>query len=238
MCRAGTDCPAGNIIDIGPAQGGSSIAYAQGLTKSAKDPNWKVYSIEKGHTSNALATDKVANNEQVMRKNFDAYKVSGKINIIMAYSHEAFTAQTMPSTIGLLSIDADGALDRDFKIFYNHLRPNAVIVLDDYQNIINRHGQALIKGTRSEIEKFITDQSANSLHQLTPLGKEYATYLFVNYLQTAGLLQIDTIVGTNTVFAHKPADNPLFTSQHFDEMQTIRQEMVDYFWELHNVHHD
>ena len=230
MYQYAKSAPAGHIVDIGPAQGGSTIAYALGLHDAGKE--FKVYSIEKGTSSNALQSDDADVNKSVLEKNIERYQLSGRVEVIMKYSHEAFVDHAVPSPIGLLSIDADGALDRDFNIFYNHLAPGAAIVLDDVEDMINNQGQKLLKKSESEITAYLQAKNCSDLAQMTPLGKEYTTHRFVEYLQKQNLLTIDAVCGRNTVFAHKPETAPEFTSTHYQDMQNIREQIVADFWAL------
>ena len=229
MYLSATSAPAGHIIDIGPAQGGSTIAYALGLQE--RNTTYKVYSIEKGIGSGALKGTDQADNQRILENNIKRYGVQGTVEVIMKYSHEAFADSDIPSPIGLLSIDADGALDRDFNIFYNRLAPGAIIILDDVEDMINQRGEKMLRMSEEEINEYLKAKGFADLAQLTPLGKEYTTHRFVEYLQKQNLITIDAVYGRNTVFAHKPDNAPEFTNKHHQDMQTIRQKIVTDFWQ-------
>ena len=230
MYLSARSAPAGHIIDIGPAQGGSTIAYALGLQE--RNTTYKVYSIEKGIGSGALKGTDQADNQRILENNIKRYSVQDTVEVIMTYSHEAFADSDIPSPIGLLSIDADGALDRDFNIFYNRLAPGAIIVLDDVEDMINPLGKKMLQQSEEEIAKAVQSRNCTDLAQLTPLGKEYTTHRFVEYLQKQNLLTIDAVYGRNTVFAHKPENVPEFTSTHYQDMQDVRQQITADFWQL------
>jgi len=225
--------PEGHAVDIGPAQGGTTISIAKAFMNKKNELIYKVYSIEKGHSSNALADrTHVDDNKSVLEKNLKHFCVDKMVDIIMKYSDEAFTNGTAPSPISVLSIDADGGLDRDFAIFYNNLVPNGSVILDDYENKINNRASKLLRGTNSDIEKHKTDHRADKLADGTPLGKELLTYQFVNYLKKQGLLKEGQITGGNTWFGHKPENAPEFADVHYQDMQVIRQEIEAEFWKM------
>jgi predicted O-methyltransferase YrrM len=223
--------PAGHAIDIGPAQGGTTIAIAQGYLASQKNSQI-IHSIEKGHSSNALSNGGVSENERVLKANLTRFDVNQNVAVHMAYSHEAFAAGSEPTTLGLVCIDADGAIDRDFKLFYNNLLPNGVVVLDDYEDMVNRHGKKLLQATETKIQDFITHHRVESLAETTPLGKELLIFRLVNYMKNKGLLVESEIVGSNTWFGHKPENAPEFTDVHYQDMQVIRQEIEAEFWKM------
>jgi|AntRauTorckE6833_2_1112554.scaffolds.fasta_scaffold34970_2 hypothetical protein len=225
------EAPKGHIIDIGPAQGGSSICYAKAL-QNRKETDYYVYSIEKGHTSNALKNNtNVASNQQVLQSNFKKFGVPEKIDLRMTYSHEAFTNELIPNPIALLSIDADGAIDRDINLFFNNLTHGGIVVFDDYEDIVNRHGERLLNMSENEIHDFLNSEGFSSLKSYTPLGKEYSTYRFVNYLIDEGFLEKISVVGQNTLFTRKKFDAPDFTPKNIESMLNIRNEIVREFYE-------
>lgn len=228
----GKNAPEGHAIDIGPAQGGTSISLAHGYRTAKKDTKWKVYSIEKGVASNALASKNADTNEQILRKNIQHFWLDNRIEVKMAYSHEAFGDNQIPSPLGVLSIDADGALDRDFRLFYNQLLPAGKIILDDYEDKLNRHAKRYLQMSREEIDRHTQEQGLKFFKDANPLGKEITTFRFVNYLIEQGLIKKDKIVG-NTFFGSKPENATNFTEQHYADMQNIREEMEKEFWQLY-----
>lgn len=225
--------PAGHAIDIGPAQGGSSVAIAKGLLKKNKIVDWKVYSIEKGHSSNALSSrNGIDENQATIEQNLKRFNVDSITEVIMKYSDEAFTVDSIPSPISVLCIDADGALDRDFNIFYNHVAPDGVVILDDYEDMVNRHGEKLLVGSEDDIAFHTENHRTEKLADATPLGKELLTYRLVNYMKSVGFLEEKEIVGSNTWFGIKPASAPIFDEEHLEAMRHIRQEIEAEFWNL------
>jgi hypothetical protein len=232
--KYGKQAPEGHAIDIGPAQGGTTISLAHGYRIARKNQKWKVFSIEKGLTSGALATKNVNINAQILTSNIRHFWLDNRVEIIMKYSHEAFMDKGIPCPLSTLSIDADGALDRDFQLFYNTLLPDSKIMLDDYGNIIDRQAQSRLQMSTEEIDTYLRAQGLQSFKKLNPLGKRFTTFKFVNYLIKHGFIKKDTIVG-RTFFGIKPKTAPIFTAQHYNDMQCIREEIEKQFWQLHSV---
>lgn len=231
MYQYAYDAPNGDIIDIGPAQGGTTISLALGLKESGKKAT--VYSIEKGINSNALANinDQFLN-EKILRKNIGLFNVNQYANVIINSSDRAFDNTTpQPKKLSVLSIDADGALDRDFHLFYNLIVPNGRIILDDYADIINRHGKRYIDTDYEKLEEILQEKGVKTLAEITPLGKEYTTYRFVNYIMKEGLVKMDKVIGS-TFFGEKPETAPQFHEKHLRDMKKIRAQIEKDFWSL------
>lgn len=136
----------------------------------------------------------------------------------IATSSEAFSEEEIPTPLAVLSIDADGALDRDFSLFYNELLPEATVILDDYEDKINSHGERQLDMSEAQLQACIEERGLRKLCDANSLGKEYTTFRFVNYLLKAGLLEKQAVHGS-TFFGRKPKNAPTFTKQHYNEMQ-------------------
>ena len=126
----------GQILEIGPYVGGSSIAMAMGARDSERQPK-RVQSIEPGgqfkdHPA-VPTTDILAD----LRKNLVKREVADLVTITEGYSWDAkivktFKAKFQPGEFGLFFIDADGAADRDLSAFRPLLAKGAYVVIDDY----------------------------------------------------------------------------------------------------------
>jgi hypothetical protein len=87
----------------------------------------------------------------------------------------------------MLVVDADGCLDRDFRLFYDRLLPGAPIVIDDYKP----QYVGLIHSKRG----LLVDQ------------KHRITTLLVDLFVELGLLERQKIIN-DTYFGRKPYDAP------------------------------
>lgn len=223
------NAPPGNIIDIGPAQGGSSISLCLGI-KEAGNENSKVYSIEKGEGSDALASKEKNINESVLVSNIRKYGLAGFSEVLMGDVKEVSHMVPSPMPVSGIFIDADGALDRDFNLFFNQMTDNAFVIIDDYINEINEFARNnyLKWKTQEEMDNYVKRKGAANFVDLCPLGKEYTTYRFVNYFLEKELVVKEKIIG-QTFFGRKRT-GAAFTEKHYEEMRVIRNEILDEYY--------
>lgn len=226
----------GVMLDIGPAQGGSSISLGLGIRDSGKSKLSKVFSIEKGTGSSALQSRNDENlNTITLRRNIDKYGLSDRTVVLIGDVKDVHKQVDETQPISLMFIDADGALDRDFKLFYNRLLPGAPIILDDYVDSINKRAREVYLkwSSQSELDTYVKQKGLEKFLDLYPLGKEYTVYRFVNYFLDKGLLKKDKVIGgTFTFFGHKPQNAVFDPEIHGRELLTIRQEILNRYYEI------
>jgi predicted O-methyltransferase YrrM len=121
------------IIEVGPYIGGSTIALGRGLQIGAGGP---LISVEMGgsYPSHAVPTNDIITD---LKNNVEAYGLTSVVHII-----EGFTTDTAVDaavnrildgrTIGLLFLDADGNVERDFELYRRRLSRGSILVYDDY----------------------------------------------------------------------------------------------------------
>ncbi|MDJ0533867.1 MAG: hypothetical protein QNJ70_15485 [Xenococcaceae cyanobacterium MO_207.B15] len=223
----------GIMIDIGPAQGGSSISLGLGIRDSNKSHNSKVYSIEKGVGSRALQSrNDLDLNSKTLSTNLNKYNLSDINIILMGDVKDVYQDVDQSQPISLMFIDADGALDRDFKLFYNRLLPNASIIIDDYINKINNLAKnGYLRWNQSQLDEYIEQKGAEHFIDLCPLGKEYTTYQFLEYFINKGLIKKSKVIGT-TFFGYKTIDGVFDENTHGKELQSIRQKILEKYYQL------
>jgi len=139
--------------------------------------------VEKGNGKNG-SMEKFGSKElniSTLKNNLKYFNCDHNTIVIPTKIKEAATQISNYGPLSLIVIDADGAIDRDFVLFYNLLKPGSYIIIDDYEN-----------------SKTLTPNSKNN-----PLGKKYTTYLFVNYFLNEGLIEQKELIG-NTIFCRKP----------------------------------
>lgn len=219
----------GLLIDIGPAQGASSIALGWGLLDSGKRAS-RVVSIELGQGSKALKDMKdKRTNEAVLRQNLARYEVD-RVCTVLIGSVDDVVGQVPEGDVALLCIDADGALDRDFGHFYQRLRAGAPVILDDCECKID---EKLLSRTDEEIDRYLAARRSQSkpgrtLADATPLGKHYTTFRFVQHFVERGLLETVETIG-NTFFGRKPERIAASADVSRDELRRIRSEILAEF---------
>ena len=137
----------GRILEIGPYTGGSTIALASGIKERNRE---KIISIEVG--------GKYLNHPQIpskdiisdFNKNLRKFNFENQIRLFQGWSNEPHIIQAVEKeigseTIGLLFIDADGNVERDFSNYGKYLRTNSFIFLDDYSTEDAPEKETLVK---------------------------------------------------------------------------------------------
>lgn len=171
----------GNMIELGAAHGAATVCLVKGIINSRKKSI--LFTVEKGdgEDSSMSKFGSKTFNINTLKKNLKHFKCHKKIKIIPEKITSASKQIIGHGPFSLILIDADGAIDRDFLIFYNFLLPGADIIIDDYENV----------------------KHLNHKSEKNPFGKKYTTYLFVNYFLEKGLIEKITIIN-NTLFCKKP----------------------------------
>ncbi len=165
------------ILEIGTAHGAGTISLALG----ALDKN-KVVSIDKitGGSRDKFGT--LEENKSIITNNFKFFGVEKIIDFYVGTSTEIAPKLTENLKLSVLVIDADGAIDRDFELFYNKLLPGSTIIIDDYSNYVR-------------IKK---DKKITRIDQKFKL-----THMLVTFLEQAQLLEKKKVID-DTYFGIKP----------------------------------
>jgi predicted O-methyltransferase YrrM len=121
------------IIEVGPYIGGSTIALGRGLQVGGGGP---LISVEMGgsYPSHALPTNDIITD---LKSNVDAYGLTSVVHIIEGFTTDAAVDAAVNRildgrTIGLLFLDADGHVERDFDFYRDRLSRGSILVYDDY----------------------------------------------------------------------------------------------------------
>jgi predicted O-methyltransferase YrrM len=143
----------GKILDIGTGRGASTISIALGIKQSNK--NAKIYCIDQFFQHTAKHPHKytmeknpdncIKLNLEIFLNNLKQYGVYDIVTVLEGKTTHAAERLQKEKTFSLLFIDVDGCIDRDFNLFYNLLLPGAIIIIDDYANIVNSHGKKYLE---------------------------------------------------------------------------------------------
>jgi predicted O-methyltransferase YrrM len=121
------------IIEVGPYIGGSTIALGRGLQMGGGGP---LISVEMGgsYPSHAVPTNDIITD---LKRNVEAYGLTGVAHIIEGFTTDAAVDAAVNRilegrTIGLLFLDADGNVERDFELYRGRLSRGSILVYDDY----------------------------------------------------------------------------------------------------------
>lgn len=184
-----TKVRAGLILEIGTAHGAGTIAMAL----AAKDVGSRVATVEKIMGGSRERFGGMDENLTIIRRNFEEFGVTDVIDLHIGDVEEIHDQIDTSGGIGLLMLDADGAIDRDLGIFYEHLNPGAIIIIDDYADM----GRVFKKANgRCRIDL-----------------KHRLTYRLVNHFESIGALSPDELIN-NTYFGIVPsgsADRSVFS---------------------------
>jgi predicted O-methyltransferase YrrM len=177
--------PEGDILEVGAAAGAGSIVMAWALADAGRDS--KVVSVEKCEGGSRLDFGDRDSNYARLMANLRAFGAVERVDLFPHYltgeNAGDLVARFDTPRLGGLVLDADGRLDRDFRLMWPRLSPGAPIVVDDYEN-------------------YATYEPRTSR---MPDGgmKKLLTYRLLNQLEDWGLFVRDRQLG-DTVFGHKP----------------------------------
>jgi predicted O-methyltransferase YrrM len=121
------------IIEVGPYIGGSTIALGRGLQIGGGGP---LISVEMGgsYPDHAVPTEDIVTD---LKSNVEAYGLSDIVHILEGFTTDAAIDAAVNRilggrTIGLLFLDADGDVERDFELYRGRLSRGSILVYDDY----------------------------------------------------------------------------------------------------------
>ncbi|WP_095090567.1 class I SAM-dependent methyltransferase [Mesorhizobium sophorae] len=230
--EAAVNVKEGIYVDIGPAQGGSTISIALGRRAAGRQD--LIYTADVFTGSNALKTSDVNTNVSVLKDNLAAFGVGDGINIIIVGQQDIETSIPKDASIGLLFIDADGALDRDFEQFYDRIIPGGFVILDDCED---KAIEKYVQYPPDRLEKYVKSKGAKKIRDLTPFGKHYTVYKFTKNLVSLGLMkEIKTV--NNTVFLRKTGDKAYAESGAPQALAETRDAIARDFFEAREDYFD
>jgi predicted O-methyltransferase YrrM len=155
----------GAILEIGSFIGGATTVLAHGLV--AGNIGGTVVTVERGGSSthSALPTaDKIGDT----RKTLQQFGVLDRVTIVEGMSGDESTTRRITEAlngrrIALLVIDADGQLDRDWRLYRGMMSDDAIICCDDYAAVSDQPPQK-----QAEVERWVDAAITDGL--VTDLG--------------------------------------------------------------------
>ncbi|MEO0643926.1 MAG: hypothetical protein AAFY47_11010, partial [Pseudomonadota bacterium] len=150
----------------------------------------RVYTFEKIVGGTREAYGGVDENTRIIRANFDHFGVADRIELTIGDVEDCAKVVPHDQPIGLLCLDADGAIDRDFALFYDQVRAGAPVVIDD---VLDRT-RVKPNGWQRCNRKRKVDQK----HRLT--------FNMLALFKAKGLLDEGQIHGTDTWFGRKTSE--------------------------------
>ena len=122
-----------NMLEIGAGHGASTVSLALGIQESGGDA--KLYTFEKGKGGSRDRYGDKETNIRILKNNLSKFNVQQQVNLLtqrLTYNGGPPKIIRQAAPFGLLFIDADGQLDRDFELLYELLLPGGIIIIDDY----------------------------------------------------------------------------------------------------------
>lgn len=137
----------GRVLDIGPYIGGSTIAICSGLKAAGKSP---VISIESGGSYPNHPDIPSSDIFQDLLNNIDRFGYQEYVCLLRGWSNDAHIEKAVheelgEEKIGLFFIDADGNVERDFRLYGRYFMDGCLIVLDDYTSDMAQEKEVLVK---------------------------------------------------------------------------------------------
>jgi predicted O-methyltransferase YrrM len=161
----------GAILEIGSFVGGATIVMASATQRS--NGRHPIFAVEVGGTKEH-GTMPSADIIGDLRSNLAAHGVLDRVTIIHGWSNlvsSEIAERLSGQRIGLLLIDADGNIGRDFDIYRPMLVKDAVIVIDDYIAPGNTKAASVYPWVASMIANGVLKQEA-----ILPYGTWFGRY--------------------------------------------------------------
>jgi predicted O-methyltransferase YrrM len=196
------EMPGGDAVEIGTSRGAATVAIALALKASRRAG--RVYTIER--------VGKPGSNDQkiaAIQQNFRKFGVHEGIALIMADASLAPSELPDDVSIGLLMLDCDGRIDRDFANLYDRVLPGGRIVIDDYED-----------RTHVRIMRRRRWVGVDLKHRLT--------FNLVNHFRENGYIE-DLSVVRQTLFCRKPV-----TMTH--KIVLDRERILHIYYDLINTY--
>ena len=221
----------GIVLEIGPGQGASTICFAMAMQENKHI--LKIVSIDKFYGSAALKyVDNIEENINVIKNNIDYFNLTPYIEFIPFDK----VKEDCSDNISLLFIDADGAIDRDFRRYFNNITSEGIIIIDDYEKGLNLQARTrfLKMHTIKSVNSFLYHNNIKKIEEYSFLGKQYLTYSIVNYLVDRGFIEIvENLNGT--IFCKKKDNASIYSIDNEIEIYQLRKKQSELYLIFRNM---
>lgn len=126
----------GPIVEIGTAQGAATIVMARGARAAGKPTT--VLTSDPFDRGSRLRVGSIARNLALVEQGLAEFGVADRVTVVAGTAADLIE-QADPQRIGLVLIDADGAIDRDLALLFDRIEPDAVIAIDDVDGTVHAH---------------------------------------------------------------------------------------------------
>ena len=221
------------IIDIGPAQGASTICFAMAAKKNLKIKT--ICSIDVFKGSDALKyKNSIEKNKKVIEDNLKEFDCENKVNLYEACNVSDAKNKCKNMKIGLIFIDADGNIDRDLLFWHKLFSENCIFIIDDVSNTFNVHSRNVYLKMQSNehMNKLMERKGIKDIVDYPLLGRQYTIWALVEYLIKNDYITVTKIKGA-TLFAQ--IGNRVWNERIMkEEMEKIREKIYEKFERMNN----
>lgn len=149
------------FVEVGTGHGAGAVCLALALRDSGRQGT--VYTIDRFEGGSRSRYGDAAQNMAIAEGAIASFGVASMIQFIQGDA--AIVGKAVPETdIGMLLIDCDGRIDRDFASFYDRLVPGGAVVIDDVANRVR---------ARKRGEMLRIDQKHRLSHLLVSSAKSH-----------------------------------------------------------------
>lgn len=198
-----------DVIDIGVGRGASSIAFALGILHGGRADRVHVIDqftqVRSGPHLHSESTHPVGcreANTEVFLGNVRRYGVEEALRVYPGTTDEVAGHLDADLEADILSIDADGNIDRDLGYFFDRVSLGGWVIIDDCADMVNRNGQAALAryaGRDPEaLREDVETMPAAERRQL--LGKHLLSHELAGVMERAGALVRKQTAGRTAFF--------------------------------------
>lgn len=171
--EAACEAPGDVFVEIGTAHGAATVCLALAMQDTGR--NGKVYTFDRFARGSRAPYGDAAKNRSIAEDAFTHFGVAGMIEVTAC---DAADAAVPVAEYGLLMLDADGRIDRDFATLFDGLAVGGTLIIDDMADRVRckRRGDGTIRVDQKHRLTYLLTQSAEKHGLIEKTGMEYQTW--------------------------------------------------------------
>ena len=130
-------CAEGQILELGPYVGGSTIAMARGVADVRSSAQITSVELGQDYRHPTYVTNDIV---ESLRANLKSYGMDERVNLIVGNSRDQHVLDSVAAVFeregpfSCFVIDADGQVEKDISLYRRFLAPRCHLVVDDYHS--------------------------------------------------------------------------------------------------------
>lgn len=201
------------ILELGTGHGTGAIAMAWGCMDA--DHRGPVVTVDRMSGGSRARYGGFDENLAIASGAFASFGASGMVCPYYGDVEDFYRSRNVPQRIGMVFIDMDGLLDRDFKALWDLMVAGCTIVVDDFAPMIRIRREWLSRAVQVD-------------------AKHRLTHNIITKMEESGLLSRDEVV-RNTWFGYKSGSK--LGSVFWDDVHSSYQDLVHSTGRLHGPVH-